>query len=229
MIRFIIRRLLLSIPVLLGVIIARLRPRPGHPRRPVPGRPRRAGDRRDLRRVQRPLRAGPADPRSSSCMYLGRPAARATSATSIRFSRPVTDMLVERLPMTIELTLYALALRHGRRRSPWACVAAPAQLAGRRRHDGRSPTSASRSRSSCSGLVLAYVFAVVLKDTPFALPPSGRLTPGTRRRCRSPRPGASRTSTGLPRAILDFLSNIYTRQRAPHAATGRSSSTPSAT
>jgi peptide/nickel transport system permease protein len=28
------------------------------------------------------------------------------------------------------------------------------------------------------GLMLAYIFAVVLKDTPFALPPSGRLPPG---------------------------------------------------
>jgi peptide/nickel transport system permease protein len=28
------------------------------------------------------------------------------------------------------------------------------------------------------GLILAYVFALVLKDTPFALPPSGRLTAG---------------------------------------------------
>ena len=28
------------------------------------------------------------------------------------------------------------------------------------------------------GLMLAYLFALVLKDTPFALPPSGRLDPG---------------------------------------------------
>ena len=28
------------------------------------------------------------------------------------------------------------------------------------------------------GLLLAYVFAVLLKDTPLALPPSGRLSPG---------------------------------------------------
>ena len=28
------------------------------------------------------------------------------------------------------------------------------------------------------GLFLAFVFAVLLKDTPFALPPSGRLSPG---------------------------------------------------
>ena len=28
------------------------------------------------------------------------------------------------------------------------------------------------------GLLLAYMFGVILKGTPFALPPSGRLTPG---------------------------------------------------
>ena len=28
------------------------------------------------------------------------------------------------------------------------------------------------------GLMLAYVFALVLKDTPFFIPPSGRLTSG---------------------------------------------------
>ena len=31
------------------------------------------------------------------------------------------------------------------------------------------------------GLLLAYLFAIVLKDTPFALPPSGRLSSGRRR------------------------------------------------
>ena len=35
------------------------------------------------------------------------------------------------------------------------------------------------------GLMLAYLFGVVLKDTPFALPPSGRLTAGAIARCRS--------------------------------------------
>ena len=28
------------------------------------------------------------------------------------------------------------------------------------------------------GLMLAYIFALALKDTPFQLPPSGRLSPG---------------------------------------------------
>ena len=58
------------------------------------------------------------------------------------------------------------------------------------------------------GLLLAFVFAMLLKDTPFALPPSGRLSSGL-----SIVPLA--TSWGLEdvqgplRAVLDFISNMY--------------------
>ncbi len=43
------------------------------------------------------------------------------------------------------------------------------------------------------GLLLAFLFAIVLKGTPFALPPSGRLSSGVVGRRRSPTSGASRT------------------------------------
>jgi peptide/nickel transport system permease protein len=59
------------------------------------------------------------------------------------------------------------------------------------------------------GLVLAYFFAVVLKDTPLALPPSGRLSPGTTVEPLAVVWGLENLS-GLPRTILDFISNIYT-------------------
>jgi peptide/nickel transport system permease protein len=59
------------------------------------------------------------------------------------------------------------------------------------------------------GLLLAFLFAIVLKDTFFALPPSGRLTSGI-----SIVPLAERwglTGNGGPvRGIVDFVSNIYT-------------------
>ena len=58
------------------------------------------------------------------------------------------------------------------------------------------------------GLVLAFLFAIVLKDTPFALPPSGRLSAGSRS-SRWRRSGAWRSWTGPPRAFLDFVSGIY--------------------
>jgi peptide/nickel transport system permease protein len=58
------------------------------------------------------------------------------------------------------------------------------------------------------GLLLAYFFAVVLKGTPFALPPSGRLTPGM-----AVPPIAEvwglENLTGPLRGVLDFLSQMY--------------------
>jgi peptide/nickel transport system permease protein len=58
------------------------------------------------------------------------------------------------------------------------------------------------------GLLLAFVFAILLKGTPFALPPSGRLSPGL-----SIVPLATvwglQDLSGPPRAVLDFVSNIY--------------------
>jgi len=59
------------------------------------------------------------------------------------------------------------------------------------------------------GLLLAYLFAVVLKDSPIALPPSGRLTPGTNVVPLAVAWGLQ-DLTGPPRSILDFVSNIYT-------------------
>ncbi len=59
------------------------------------------------------------------------------------------------------------------------------------------------------GLVLAYVFAIVLKGTPFALPPSGRLSPGVRVEPLVSVWGLEHLE-GSPRTALDFVSNIYT-------------------
>jgi peptide/nickel transport system permease protein len=59
------------------------------------------------------------------------------------------------------------------------------------------------------GLVLAYVFAVLLRDTPFALPPSGRTPAGLPITPLAERWGLEGLS-GPPRGILDFVSNMYT-------------------
>ena len=222
MTRFIIRRLLVSIPVLLGIVFlvfVLARVIPGDPCTADLGEQAHAGAvcaafavRYGLDQpipVQFVIYLGSARP--------GRPRARRSS-----YGRPVTDILIERLPddrradassRCSSRSIVGIPLGHRLR--------LPAQLAGRRRHDGRSPTSASRSRSSCSGLLLAFVFAVVLKDTPFALPPSGRLTPGRRRRSRWPSAWGLEDLQGPPRAILDFVSNIYTFNGAAHRPVGR--------
>jgi len=57
------------------------------------------------------------------------------------------------------------------------------------------------------GLMLAYVFALLLKDTPFWLPPSGRLTSGL---TLTPLAAAwGLPSTGALGTFLDLVSNMY--------------------
>ena len=97
--------------------------------------------------------------------------------TSIRFSRPVSLILVERLPMTIELSLAALTLA--------VIVGIPLGMLSAMKHntttDVVTMVGANIGVSMpvfWLGLMLAYFFALVLKDTPFWLPPSGRLTAG---------------------------------------------------
>ena len=58
------------------------------------------------------------------------------------------------------------------------------------------------------GLLSAYLFAVVLKDTPFSLPPSGRLTAGVRVQPIAVAWGMEDLSGPL-RGLLDFFSQMY--------------------
>jgi peptide/nickel transport system permease protein len=58
------------------------------------------------------------------------------------------------------------------------------------------------------GLLFAFFFAIILKGTPFALPPSGRLTPGLSVVPLAVRWGME-ADHGPLRAIVDFLSNMY--------------------
>ena len=59
------------------------------------------------------------------------------------------------------------------------------------------------------GLLLAFLFAIVLKDTPFALPPSGRLSSGVSVVPLADRLGPPGPGRGRRAAILDFVSGIY--------------------
>jgi peptide/nickel transport system permease protein len=81
--------------------------------------------------------------------------------TSFRFGRPVTTLIVERLPVTLELSLAALTI-----------ATVVGILLG--------TISAIRRNSpvDVGTMLLAYLFALVLKGTPLALPSSGRNTPG---------------------------------------------------
>ena len=96
---------------------------------------------------------------------------------SIRFSRPVTQILIERMPMTIELALMALVV------ATLAGVGLGIFAAKRHNSFADVGTMAAANIGIAMpifwlGLMMAYVFGVMLRGTPFWLPPSGRLTAG---------------------------------------------------
>jgi peptide/nickel transport system permease protein len=59
------------------------------------------------------------------------------------------------------------------------------------------------------GLMLAYVFALLLKDTPFWLPPSGRLSSGVSSTPFFEVYGWSISEGSLLYSLLSFISNMY--------------------
>jgi len=206
MTQYIVRRVLVGIPVLLGVILivfvlARV----------IPGDPCRAalGEKAtDVICDAFNVRYGLNEPIPVQFLvYLGS-LVHGDLGSSLRFGRPVSDILAERLPMTIELTIYALI---------FATVVGITlgRLSAVRRNSPADVGTMMLANLGVSipvfvlGLILAYVFAVVLKGTPLALPPSGRLTPGVEVTPLAVAWGLQGLG-GPPLAILDFLSNIYT-------------------
>ena len=204
--RFLVRRLLVTIPVLLGIVfivfaIARIIP--GDPCRAVLGE--RATDAVCNDFIHRygldqpiPVQFG---------LYLQQ-LASGDLGTSIKHSRPITTLLVERLPTTLELAFWAMVFA--------TIVGIPLGLISAVRRN--SPVDAGTMVFAnlgvsmpvfVLGLLLAYLFALVLKDTPFALPPSGRLSSGVDVVPLVVVWGLTDLQ-GPPRAILDFVSGIYT-------------------
>ncbi|MGH9051489.1 MAG: ABC transporter permease [Acidimicrobiia bacterium] len=175
MIGFLARRLIYTIPVLLGIVVVAffiVRLIPGDPCRAMLGERAtqaacEAFDRANGLDRPIPVQLG---------IYLGN-LLKLDLGESIRFSRPVTQLLVERLPMTIELSVAALTLA--------LLFGIPLGITAAMRHN----TSVDLGTMAFAnigvsmpvfwlGLMLAYLFALVLRDTPFVLPPSGRLTAG---------------------------------------------------
>ena len=175
MFQYIVRRLLLSIPVLFGIllvtfVLARL----------IPGDPCRAilGEKATAEVCERFIREHGLDrPIHVQLGSYMRDVFKGEFGDSIRYSRPVSIILIERLPMTIELGVIAIVLA--------TLIGIPMGI-----------ISAVYSNSFADvitmvianigvsmpvywlGLMLAYVFALLLKGTPFWLPPSGRLSAG---------------------------------------------------
>jgi peptide/nickel transport system permease protein len=175
MLKFILRRVLYSLPVIFGVVavtfaLARL----------IPGDPCTAqlGERATPEICARFNREKGLDrPVLVQFGIYVRETLQGDLGTSIRFNRSITQLVAERLPVTIELGLFSLAI---------AVVVGIAAgiVSAMRRNSAIDVTMMVLSNIGVSmpvfwlGLMLAYVFALLLKDTPFWLPPSGRLSSG---------------------------------------------------
>jgi peptide/nickel transport system permease protein len=206
MARFIIRRLLSSIPVLLGVILivfVLARVIPGDPCFAALGEKANAATCFQFRE-----RFGLNDPLPVQFVVYLKDLASGDLGESTKTGQPVTEILVQRMPTTVELTLYALLF----------AVSAGMSLgivSAYRRNSAADVGTMIVANLGVSipvfvlGLVFAYVFAIVFKDTPISLPPSGRLTAGTLPPSIAVAWGMPNLS-GPPRTILDFISNMYT-------------------
>jgi peptide/nickel transport system permease protein len=175
MYRFIGQRILAAIPVLLGILFvtfALTRLLPGDPCRAALGEKATDAVCNAFRERYGLNKSIP----TQFGVYLS-DVAHGDLGNSFRFSRPVTTLIIERLPMTVELSLSALLI---------ATVVGVllGTISAIRRNSAIDVGTMLLANAGVSmpvfwlGLMLAYFFALVLKGTPLALPPSGRNTPG---------------------------------------------------
>jgi peptide/nickel transport system permease protein len=175
MLKYIIRRLIYSLPVLFGVLLVTF-----VLARAVPGDPCKAilGEKATQEVCDRFIKEKGLDkPVYQQFAIYVKDLAQGDLGTSIRFRRPITQILSERLPTTVELGMAALIIA--------TAIGIPLGMFSALRHnsafDVGTMVFANIGVSMpvfWLGLMLIYLFALVLKDTPFALPPSGRLSPG---------------------------------------------------
>ncbi|HVN53109.1 MAG TPA: ABC transporter permease [Anaerolineaceae bacterium] len=175
MINFLIRRLLLLVPVVFGIVLVVfiiVRAIPGDPctsflgERATPAACQAYRERMGLNESI-PVQF---------VRYLGS-LARGDFGTSIKTGQPVVDVIAQRLPMTFELavcaTLFATIVG--------VLLGLTSALKRNTPIDVGTMVVANIGVSMpvfWLGLMLAYVFALLLKGTLFYIPPSGRLSSG---------------------------------------------------
>jgi peptide/nickel transport system permease protein len=175
MTQYTIRRILYSIPVIFGILVVTF-----VMARAIPGDPCKAmlGEKASAEVCERFTREHGLDkPILTQFVIYMQDMLSGDFGNSIRFSRPVTTILLERLPTTVELGLVSLLLA--------VMVGIPAGIISAIRRNSAVDVSVMVAANTgvsmpvyWLGLMLAYVFALLLKDTPFWLPPSGRLSAG---------------------------------------------------
>jgi peptide/nickel transport system permease protein len=175
MIRYVINRIIVALPVLFGVLVVTfilVRLIPGDPCTAQLGEkatPEVCARFMVTKGLDKPIIV-------QFGVYLG-DIFRGDLGTSIRLARPVTQLIAERLPITVELGVLALLVA--------IIVGVPMGIiAALRRNSAVDVATMVGSNIGVSmpifwlGLMLAYIFALVLKGTPLQLPPSGRLSSG---------------------------------------------------
>lgn len=175
MTQYTIRRLVAAFPVIIGVLIVTFALA-----RAIPGEPCTAmlGEKATPQICEKFNREKGFDkPITTQFFIYAKDMLRGDFGESIRFKRPVSQILIERLPQTIELGVAALTLA--------VLVGIPLGIISAVKRN--SPVDVATMIGAnigvsmpvfWLGLMLMYIFALLLKDTPFQLPPSGRLSAG---------------------------------------------------
>jgi peptide/nickel transport system permease protein len=175
MVQFIIRRLILVIPVLMGILLVTFTIT-----RLVPGNPCYVmlGEKATVEACDQFMHRYGLDKSipEQFVRYMFN-LLKGDLGESIKDRRPITTIIAERLPTTIELTFLAMI---------FASIFGVALgiISAVRRNSAADTITMVGANIGVSmpvfwlGLLLAYVFALVLKGTPFALPPSSRLSAG---------------------------------------------------
>lgn len=206
MTQYTLRRLLAAIPVVIGVLIvtfALARAIPGDPCTAMFGE-------KATEEVCAKFNEdkGLNEPITTQFMIFARDMVRGDFGDSIRFKRSVGEIMLERLPITMELGMLALLFA--------TVIGIPMGIISAvKRNSGVDVATMIGANIGVSmpvfwlGLMLAYIFALVLKDTPFALPPSGRLSAGM-----NPVPfyevyGMTFEPNTFKASLLTFLGNFY--------------------
>lgn len=206
MLQFLFRRLILLIPVIFGitfVTFALARILPGDPCYTALGERATEEQCNEYRE-----REGLNDP---ILVQFGRylsDVAHGNFGESLKDRRPVVQIVLERLPMTLEVTLGAMLF------SSIFGISLGVISAVRRNTPVDVGTMIGANIGVSMpvfwlGLMLAYFFAIILKETPFWIPPSGRLSSGLSI------PSLVETYNlqnveGLWGAIVTFASNMVT-------------------
>jgi len=206
MYKYAFRRILHALPVLFGVLVLAFilgRIVPGNPCKAILGEKATVEVCEKFNRdhgLDRPIPV-------QFLAFLGE-LSRGDFGNSLRFNRSIVQILIERLPMTVELGLAGLLIA--------SAIGIPLGIISAVRHNSKLDLSTMVGANIgvsmpvfWLGLMLAYIFAFLLKDTPFWLPPSGRLSAAAVAVPFYEVYGWGLAENGIVANVFEFLSNMF--------------------